>query len=89
MPLTVETTVRHSVGPFRAFTATTNDQNLLLIYLGASTLSCGDILSLSLAESLAGLETFSGTVAVINLLVMFQHPVLNTQLSSVQVKSVD
>lgn len=67
----VDSTARPSVRPVETFYCTTNVQYLLLTFSDASTLSIDDLLSLSLAISLACLKTISGTAAVIAPLTTF------------------
>lgn len=68
----VETTARHSDRTVETCSCTTEMQNTLLAHLGASTLSSGDVMSLSFAVSLAGLENSSGTMVAIGLLTIIQ-----------------
>lgn len=86
--MAVNTMACHSDGPVETCSCTTDVQDLLLTYSDASTLSRGDLLSLSLAVSLANLETTSGTAAIIDLLTIIQDPDFDAQRFNIQVKSI-
>lgn len=66
------TTARRFDGPVEIRSCTRDLLDTLPTYSDASTLSSSDLLSLSLAVSLASLATSSETAALIDLLTIFQ-----------------
>lgn len=63
-------------------------QDLLLTHFDASTIEKSDLLSNSLAVSLASLEFTSQTPAVIDLLTFIRCSNFNSHLSHIQVSSI-
>lgn len=74
------TTARHSGGSVETYYCPADVQNFLLTYSDVSILSSGDLLSLSLAISLARQKTASATAAVIEHLKFVQDPDFDAHL---------
>lgn len=86
--MAVNATVCPPDGSFKTCSCTINVQDLLLNYSDTSTLPRSDLLCLSLAVSLARLETSFGTAVVIELLTITMNPNFAAQLFSIQIKFI-
>lgn len=84
----VSTTERHSDGPVETSACPRDVQGLLLTEWDAPTVKRDDLLSFSLAGSLAILKAFSGTAAFFYLLTLIQDPAFDTNLFNIKVKSI-
>lgn len=77
-----------SDGLIETCSCTIGVQITLPAYSEVSTLSSGDLWSLSLGVSLANLEATSGTAAVIDLLTIIRGPDFDAQLFNSEVNSI-
>lgn len=78
----------HPDGPVDACSCTTDVQDFPLTHFDAFTLSKGILSSLTLAVSLASLETAIGTATVIDLLKIIQDHNFDAQVLNIQVESI-
>lgn len=81
--MAVDTIARHYDRPVETCSSATDVQEFLLTYSNDSTLSNSDLLKLSLAASIASLESFSGQVTVIALRTSFQDLKVDVHLFNI------